>query len=76
MARHRSSADIIVSAQRTISRRVLRGESFESIEGLVESIEGINEEQRSALWLYAWALQPRTVLARETRRTFALVATD
>lgn len=32
---------------------------FEEIEEMINEAEGINEEERSAVWLYAWSFESR-----------------
>jgi hypothetical protein len=72
----RSTADVIVAAQQAIRRLMKRGAPFRTVEELITHVDALNDEQKAALWLYAWALQPERVLARETRATLELVASD
>jgi len=47
------------------------GASLDEVEGEVIDDGGLSEQQKSALWLYAWSLMPP---GRQHREALALVA--
>lgn len=63
----------IVQLQGEIDRLIRRRRPFDEIEDVIERAE-LTEDQKSALWLFAWARQPKRVLRRETERTLQVVA--
>lgn len=67
-----SSSDEIVATQRHIGKMMGRGASFGSVEQVIERT-ALNEDQKSALWLFAWAHQPKWVLAHETSMTLSML---
>lgn len=65
---------LVTSAQRQIDRMLLRQATFSTIETMIENIDGLDQDQKAALWLYAWTHQPMRVARREARVTLALLA--
>lgn len=57
-----------------IEAMTVEGCDLEAIEVFINSRPEINEEQRSALWLYAWAIRPDAVAAREAQETVLMLA--
>lgn len=47
---------------------------LDAIEVFINSRPELNEEQRAALWLYAWAIQPGHAAAREAQETVLMLA--
>lgn len=62
----------IVEFQKQVERMVQGGAGFEAVEKVIDRTP-LNTDQKAALWLYAWALQPAEFLRRETAQTLALV---
>lgn len=55
--------------QQVYSRIVERGESLDRVEQeLIGPAGDLNEEQRAALWLYAWSLQSAAHQRYQSRR--------
>jgi hypothetical protein len=46
-------------AQRDVSGLVRARTAFDSIETRIEEIQGLDDQERAALWLYAWSRQGR-----------------
>jgi hypothetical protein len=67
-----SIEDRILAAQDEISRLKRRRAPFRRIEAYVDGLD-FSEDQKAALWMYAWALQPRRVLRAETTALLQLV---
>lgn len=63
---------------RTLLQRIeamtVEGCDLDAIEVFINSRSEVNEEQRSALWLYAWAIRPDAVAAREAEETVLMLA--
>jgi hypothetical protein len=59
--------------QRRIEQEVRRGEPFDRIEDDVIEPSGLPEDQKSALWLYAWSFVDRHTQRREARAHIALL---
>lgn len=60
------------AARRRVDALLASGVSFERIEEIINRQRQLTEEQKSALWLYAFARTPRqaqTRLAREAMAT-------
>ena len=45
------------SFRNQVSEWAHHGVPFELIESRIEALEGLTEEERSALWLWAWSFQ-------------------
>lgn len=58
---------------REVEAMMRDGASLCAVETYIDGLEGLNEDQRSALWLYAWALQEPDALRGEVSATLALV---
>lgn len=54
--------------QRVILQMVERGMSFEVIEDKINTVNGLDDDQRAALWLYAWSHRSRRAQRREAAR--------
>jgi hypothetical protein len=59
--------------QRLIEENARRGESFDRIEADVIEPSGLPEDQKSALWLYAWSFVDELTQRREARAHIALL---
>lgn len=57
---------------RAVEAMVEEGVPFEQIETSIERMP-LGSEQKSALWLYAWAEQPRATRRRVVREAMATV---
>jgi hypothetical protein len=49
-----------MQAQREVAGMLHSGTPFDAIEDQIQQIPGLREDQRSALWLYAWSRQARS----------------
>lgn len=50
----------LMRAQREVAGMLHSGTPFDAIEDQIQQIPGLREDQRSALWLYAWSRQARS----------------
>lgn len=46
-------------AQRDVSGLIRSRVAFDAIEDRIEEIPGLDDQERAALWLYAWSRQSR-----------------
>jgi hypothetical protein len=49
----------LLQAQRDVSRLIRSRVAFGSIEERIDQIPGLDDQERAALWLYAWSRQGR-----------------
>jgi hypothetical protein len=49
----------LIHAQREVAGMIHAGTPFDAIEEQIQVIPGLVEDERSALWLYAWSRQGR-----------------
>src|SRR2546423_1468027 len=64
----------LVELRGDIDARMHRGASFSSIEDDVIDTSGLPEEEKSALWLYAWSFVAPDAQRREARAHIAQLA--
>jgi hypothetical protein len=64
---------MIVELQREIELRVRSGARFEEIEERVIDPAPLNDDQKAALWLFAWSLMPERCQRAEAAARFAFV---
>lgn len=57
-----------------IDAMTMEGMSLDDIEEWIDGRQGMSEEGRSALWLYAWATRPEGQAREEARRTVMMLA--
>jgi hypothetical protein len=50
------------------------GESFGAVENVIDEAE-LTEEEKAALWLFAWSMRDRRTQRRETRGLLAYLST-
>jgi hypothetical protein len=63
----------LTQIQREIDVRVSRGDSFAAIEDDTIEPSDLSEEQKSALWLYAWSFVDPRAQRREARAHLTFV---
>jgi len=49
----------LLQAQRDVGRLIRSRVAFDSIEERIDQIPGLDDQERAALWLYAWSRQGR-----------------
>jgi hypothetical protein len=49
----------LIHAQRDVAGMIHSGTPFDTIEDQIQRIPGLVDDERSALWLYAWSRQGR-----------------
>jgi hypothetical protein len=47
----------LLQAQRDVGRLIRSRVAFDSIEERIDQIPGLDDQERAALWLYAWSRQ-------------------
>ncbi|MGZ6691842.1 MAG: hypothetical protein ACXVHQ_30945 [Solirubrobacteraceae bacterium] len=62
----------LISSQAVVERMLRAGKSFSEIEDFIEA-SSLEELQKAALWMLAWAHQDRASQLRLARETLALV---
>jgi hypothetical protein len=62
----------IVAMQARVETLIREGRPFNHVEDFIDDTP-LNGDQKAALWLFAWALQPRERLREETTLTLMLV---
>jgi hypothetical protein len=50
----------LLQAQRDVGRLIRSRVAFDSIEERIDQIPGLDDQERAALWLYAWSRQGRS----------------
>jgi rhamnogalacturonyl hydrolase YesR len=50
----------LMHAQREVVGMISSGTPFDAIENQIQRIPGLGDDERSALWLYAWSRQGRS----------------
>ena len=50
----------LIHAQREVAGMIHSGTPFDAIEDQIQRIPGLLDDERSALWLYAWSRQGRS----------------
>jgi hypothetical protein len=61
----------IQEARPRVQRILDHGHDFEQIEGEIEAIEGLDPEEKSALWVWAWTFEDMGRQRYMTRRALA-----
>ena len=56
-----------------VERRLSAGESFDSVEDVIDKAR-LTEEEKAALWLFAWSMRDRRAQQRETRGLLAYLS--
>jgi len=64
---------LVMQARHEIDAALRRGESFSVIEEEVIERCALSDDQKSALWLYAWSFVDPRVQRREARAHLSLV---
>jgi len=63
----------IVAGREEVERMMSAGESFAAVETMIDQTE-LTEEEKAALWLFAWSMRDRRVQRRETRGLLAYLS--
>jgi hypothetical protein len=63
----------IVGGQEEVERMMSAGEPFAAVETMIEEAE-LGEDEKAALWLFAWSMRDRRVQRRETRGMLAYMS--
>ena len=56
-----------------VERRMSAGESFSSVEDMIDESR-LTEEEKAALWLFAWSMRDKRAQQRETRGLLAYLS--
>jgi hypothetical protein len=64
----------LMELQRAIDVKMRRGESFSTVEDEIIEPSMLNEEEKSALWLYAWSFVDWRAQRREAYAHIAQIA--
>jgi hypothetical protein len=60
--------------QQRVNETMSSGGDLTAAEELLDSAPDLDDEQRAALWLYAWSLQSRAHQRYEIKRTMRMMA--
>ena len=63
----------IAARKEEVERLMSAGDSFGAVEAMIDEAE-LNEEEKAALWLFAWSMRDRRAQRRETRGLLAYLA--
>ena len=63
----------IVTHKEEVERLMSVGDSFGAVETMIDEAE-LTEEEKAALWLFAWSMRDRRVQRRETRGLLAYLS--
>lgn len=69
----RDKQESIVDGREEVERMMSAGESFGAVEAMIDQTE-LTEEEKAALWLFAWSMRDRRVQRRETRGLLAYLS--
>jgi hypothetical protein len=64
----------IVGGREEVERMMSAGESFGAVETMIDEAE-LTEEEKAALWLFAWSMRDRRTQRRETRGLLVYLST-
>ena len=56
-----------------VERRMSAGDSFSSVEDMIDETQ-LTEEEKAALWLFAWSMRDKRTQQRETRGLLAYLS--
>ena len=68
-AKHERIAD----SRDEVERMMSVGESFGAVETMIDEAQ-LNEEEKAALWLFAWSMRDKRTQRRETRGLLAYLS--
>ncbi len=63
----------IAGGREEVERMMSAGESFGAVEALIDEAQ-LSEEEKAALWLFAWSMRDRRTQQRETRGLLAYLS--
>jgi hypothetical protein len=63
----------IARGQEEVERMMSAGESFGAVELMIEEAQ-LNEDEKAALWLFAWSMRDKRAQRRETRGLLAYLS--
>ena len=73
MSDTKEKPESIVGGREEVERMMSAGESFGAVETMIDQTE-LTEEEKAALWLFAWSMRDRRVQRRETRGLLAYLS--
>jgi alkylhydroperoxidase family enzyme len=65
--------ECIADSRDEVERMMSVGESFGAIETMIDEAQ-LNEEEKAALWLFAWSMRDKREQRRETRGLLAYLS--
>jgi hypothetical protein len=63
----------IADSREEVERMMSVGESFAAIEAMIDEAQ-LTEEEKAALWLFAWSMRDKRTQRRETRGLLAYLS--
>jgi hypothetical protein len=69
----RIKQESIAARKEEVERLMDAGDSFGAVETMIDEAE-LTEEEKAALWLFAWSMRDRRVQRRETRGLLAYLS--
>ena len=63
----------IAGGREEVERMMSAGESFGAVEALIDEAS-LNEQEKAALWLFAWSMRDKRTQQRETRGLLAYLS--